>query len=314
MIEKTKKIFSKINRFKREKFKGKTLIIFVLAYFGALLVYMLMHNMWLSMDQFIILGFLLALLVAQPLIFLRDWIPFAFLFLSYEFLRGFAGHLADRAHIFSMVRFDNAIFFGKLPSSELQKLLYIPGHLHFYDYIFSVLYMLHFALPFVFGFILWLNKRSEYWKFIISLLILSYISFITYVIYPAMPPWMASQNGFIPEVHDVFGAAFGSIVKGPAMPSIYNFMNANPVAAMPSLHAAYPFLVYLFMRRIYGRKANFFLIYVFAVFIGVIYLGQHYIIDVLVGILYTYLSFKGVLYFFERRENRKKLQLDKKPA
>ena len=71
----------------------------VIGYFGVASVLMLRHGQWLSPDQFIIVGFLLALLLAKPLVFLKDWAPFVLLFLGYEYLRGLAPQLGLQVHI-----------------------------------------------------------------------------------------------------------------------------------------------------------------------------------------------------------------------
>lgn len=299
-----KNLYGKVTHFKKTKLKGKGLVIFIVAYFVIVSAFMLVHNMWLSPDQFIIVGFVLTLLVAQPILFLKDWTPFIFLFLSYEFLRGLAPMLGIKAHIFPMIHADQFLF-RSLPTVSLQNHLYTPGNLHFYDYIATVLYMMHFILPLVFGFFLWLYKRKEYHKFVITLLVLSYLGFLTFMLFPAMPPWMASDNGIIPKVYNVFGDTFATFVHGTNLPSVYNFMNPNPVAAIPSLHAAYPFLVYLFMVKLFGKWGHLFLIYVAAVSFAIVYTGNHYIIDALVGFVYAYLCFRGVEYFWKRFEARK---------
>jgi len=299
MLDMMKNLYKKISHFKKNKLRGKWLVVFILSYFAILSVVMITHNMWLSPDQFIIIGFVLALFIAQPIIFLRDWTPFVVLFLSYEFLRGFAPMLGIKTHIFPMIKADKMIL-GDLPTISLQNHLYTPGSLHFYDYISTVLYMLHFALPLIFGFFLWIYRRKEYHKFAITLLVLSYLSFLTYALFPAMPPWMASDQGIIPKVHDVFGTTYSTFVHGTNLPSAYAFMNYNPVAAMPSLHAAYPFLVYLFMVRLFGKWGHLFLIYVAAVTFAIVYTGNHYLIDAIIGFIYAYISFRGVEYLWEK--------------
>lgn len=305
MIEKAKKFLQKLIKFKKEKLKGKLLIIAVLTYFIVVSFFMIWHGMWLSPDQFMIVGFVLAILVAQPILFLRDWTPFILLFLSYEYLRGLAPKLGMDVNIYPMIHADQFLFGGKLPPIELQKWLYTPGTIRFYDYVFTILYMMHFILPLVFAFFLWIKKRSEYMRFVIGLIALSYAGFITYMLYPAMPPWMASDQGIIPQVYNVFGETLRSFVKSSHLPSVYKFMNPNPVAAMPSLHAAYPMLVYLYVVDIFGKKGRWFIIYPILVWIAIVYTGNHYVIDAVFGILYAYIAFYGVKYFFKKREEKK---------
>ncbi len=307
-----KKTLAKINNFKKEKLQGRLLMVFIAAYFLSISAFMLLNGMWFSPDQFIIAGLVLALFVAKPLSFLRDWIPFVFLFLSYEYLRGLAPKLGMGVHIYPMIHVDQFLVGGVL-TVNLQNLLYTPGKLHFYDYLFSILYMMHFILLLVFAFFLWMKRRHEYKRFVVSTITLAYAGFITYVLYPAMPPWMASDDGIIPHVTNVVSDTFNSFVQNVHLPSVYQFMDPNPVAAMPSLHAAFPMLVYLFMVDIFGKKARLFIIYPVLVWIAIIYTGNHYIIDTIFGILYAYAAFYAVKYFYKRKE-RKEGELTPAPA
>ena len=68
---------------------------------------------------------------------------------------------------------------------------------------------------------------------------MSVAGFITYFIIPAEPPWLASRQGALPHttrvVHDIW-----SNLGLPAVAKVFNgdAKLANPVAALPSLHAA----------------------------------------------------------------------------
>jgi len=260
---------------------------------------------WISPDRFIVFGLILAIIVANPFKFLKDWSPLVLLLLGYEFLRGLAPMLNAKVNIYPLIDADKFMFGGHIPPIELQKWLYVPGQLHFYDFIFTFLYMMHFALPLIFGFYLWTKKRDRFSHFMIALLALSYIGFITYILYPAMPPWMAAERGIIPQVYNIFNLVAEKFFRGGSFPSLYWMFSPNPVAAMPSLHAAYPTLVLLYLVKYFGKKMWWFLIYVIGVWFAIIYLGHHYVIDALVGVLYAVGTFYGVEYFFAWREKRR---------
>jgi membrane-associated phospholipid phosphatase len=278
---------------------NRYLTVIVLVYFGVASAFMLWHGQWLSPDQFLIVGFLLAVLLAKPLVFLKDWAPFVVLFLGYEYLRGLAPQLGMRVHLMPMIDADRWLF-GGIPSVQLQQRFYDPTHLHVYDYLFTVVYMLHFILPFVFAFVIWMRDRSRYHRFVAALITLSFAGFFTYLLYPAAPPWMAAQKGLIPPVQDVFATTLGAFISPGGVPTVYGIMAPNPVAALPSLHAAYPFLVYLFLVRFYGWKGHLFLPYVLVVWISIVYTGQHYVVDALVGALYSLVTFAVTEYCWHR--------------
>lgn len=279
-------------------------MFFIFLYFAIIMAIMFYFGWWISPDRFIVFGLILALIVANPFRFLKDWMPVVFLLLGYEFLRGLAPMLHAKVNIYPLINADKFLFNGHLPTIELQKWLYVPGHLHFYDFIFTILYMMHFALPMIFGFYLWVKRRERFRHFMVALVVLSYLGFLTYVFYPAMPPWMASENGIIPHVYNIFNEGAAHFFRGGSFPSVYWLFSPNSVAAMPSLHAAYPTLVFLYLLKYFGKRMWFFFFYVFGVWFAIVYLGHHYVIDALVGILYAVVVFFAVEYFFTWRENR----------
>jgi hypothetical protein len=209
-------------------------------------------------------------------------------------------------NILPMIEADRFLFAGHLPTVELQRLFYNPGHLQLYDYAAFFLYAMHFVLPLAFAFFLWLTNRSLFRRFAYSLVALSYLSFATYVLFPAMPPWMAAEQGYIPHVYKIFDDGLAAVSQGSGIPVVYSFLNPNPVAAMPSLHAAWPMLVFLFIARNYGRRYLALVVYPIAVWLTIVYTGHHYVIDAVVGVLYAagiYYAVISVSAWRERVEN-----------
>jgi hypothetical protein len=111
------------------------------------------------------------------------------------------------------------------------------------------------------------------------------------LVFPAAPPWLATQNGYLGELSRVLGQTINFLPERVDVPSLYNQLNPNPVAAIPSLHAAYPLLVLLFALRFFGRRALVAGVYVLAVWLALIYLGEHYAIDVFLGAVYAGAAF-----------------------
>jgi len=177
--------------------------------------------------------------------------------------------------------------FGQLPTITLQNAFYKAGSLAWYDYGATILYFLHFALPLGFGFILWLKNRKYFIEFTTSLIFLSYAGFFTYVLFPAAPPWLSSNLGILPPLPKILDFTLQSFPDKLNLPSVYHSFNPNLVAAIPSLHAAYPLLVFMFFLRYFKKKAPFFFLYVVAVWISLVYLGEHYAIDVIIGAIYA---------------------------
>jgi membrane-associated phospholipid phosphatase len=56
---------------------------------------------------------------------------------------------------------------------------------------------------------------------------------------------------------------------------------------MPSLHSAYPLLAFLFVRKRWPRVSWFLLAWSAAIWFAVVYLGHHYVIDVVAGMAFA---------------------------
>lgn len=241
-------------------------------------------------DRYFFVLLIPALFIKRTRSFLLEWIPFIIIFLSYEFLRGIADHLNQTVN-YSFAIWGDQTFFGPLPSNWLQQHLYRPGTLNWYDYLSTIIYFLHFVLPLSFAFLLWIKNRASFRKFVGGFLVLSYTGLLTYVAFPAAPPWLASDNGYIPHVYKILNITFQTFPEKLNIPSIYTSFDSNPVAAFPSLHAAYPLLILLFAVKFFGKKGLIFLPYVLAVWFSIVYMGEHYVTDIVGGIIYTVLSF-----------------------
>jgi hypothetical protein len=232
--------------------------------------------------------------------------PFLILLLAYDSLRGFAPYVDKHVHYATMINFDRWVGHGQLPTVWLQHLLY-HGHLDWYDYYFYILYMCHFLTPLLVAIAIWRHRRQHYNRYVFSFLLLSYAGFVTFLLFPAAPPWMASQMGYIPHIQKIstdIWAAMGV----HNYTAIYDKLSPNLVAAVPSLHAAYPTLMVLFITRAFGwRWGLASLWYPISLWIGVIYLGEHYLFDVTLGITYAVTSFALTNLLFNRYGQRARL-------
>lgn len=273
----------------------KVHIISFLIYIVLMTAVMIWLGIGIAPDRYAFMLVFGALFIKRTRKFLIDWLPFLFLLISYDFLRGFADNLNPRVHYMELINLDKWIF-GQVPTITLQKTFFQKGMLNWYDYLSTIFYFLHFALPLAFGFLLWIKNSSYFKRFVNALLLISYGAFITYIIYPAAPPWLSAQQGHLGEVTKIMDLTLNSFPERLNLPTIYHNLGPNEVAALPSLHAAYPLLVLLFMYKFFKSKALYFLPYILGVWISIVYLGEHYVVDVILGGVYTIVFF----YFSEK--------------
>ncbi len=265
-------------------------IILFVSYIIGMTGIMIWQGIGIAPDRYAFVLLLGSLLIKRTRSFILDWIPFLFILISYDFLRGFATFLNPRVHYVELINVDLWLF-KTLPTQYLQGIFYHPGQIGLIDFLATILYFLHFALPLGFGFILWLDRKKEFKEFTTGLLLISYSAWIAFVIFPAAPPWLAEQKGYIHGVTKILDHSLALFPARFDLPTVYHNINPNPVAAFPSLHAGYPMLVLLYAFRFFKKKALWFLPYCLASWFSVVYLGEHYVTDVLGGIVFAVIFF-----------------------
>ena len=211
--------------------------------------------------------------------FLKDWFPFLSLFLCYEAMAAMVPILSRVVHVAEPVNMEMQLF-GSIPTLVLQRLCRTP----FLDYLGAFFYSLHFFAPTVFAFILWRYAPENYRKYVLALGIGTYSALITFLVYPVAPPWYGVQaTRILTQLDHNLGMPFYR--------SLFDFVESNPFAAFPSLHAMYPTLISLYAFKIKKAKALPVLLFPIGVWFSTIYLGEHYVIDVIGGIAYAVCAF-----------------------
>ena len=242
----------------------------------------------------------------QTRMFLVRFLPLVSLLLLYEVFRGVADDLNRTVHFTEMIDFDRWMFLGSLPTVVLQEWWW-HGHVQWYDFYFYFLYTIHFLRPVILALILWRKADRYYWPFVWSIIGLSFAAFVTYILFPAAPPWMAKELGYIGEPLHRVSSDIWAAMGIQDFSEAYSRLPANPVAAVPSLHSAYPLLFALFVIIAFGKKYAWVLIYPVSMWIGVVYMGEHYVFDVVLGAIYAVSAVYGGLSFMHwyRKELRR---------
>lgn len=252
-----------------------------------------------------------------------DWLPFFGILALYDLLRGVADGLIFDPFFLPQIDADEFLFGGQVPTVWLQERLYEPGALPWWGVIAWAVYMSHFfATPLLAG-ILWKVDRMRFRRYAVTVAALSLLGFATYALFPAAPPWMAAQDGLIPPVSRVIPELWGQL----GIPARFGVVGtgyeyANDVAAVPSLHAAFSLLIVLELRSIIasstaGRSGldvggnsrrntslrvlrHLLWLYPLVMAFALVYSGEHYVVDVLLGWIYAVVAFWGVRRAFAR--------------
>ncbi len=234
----------------------------------------------------------------EHLLFLRDWLPVVLLLVFYNVSRGAADKLFA-PHVTFMIDADEGLFGrltgGRIPTIWLQQHLYHPGQVQWWEVVITLIYISHFLTVPTVAVVLWVRNRGLSYRFMRRWVVLSLAGLVTYFLYPAAPPWWAWEHGALTEqVYRISSNGFTAI----GLHSAGNTLNAlqadqsNPVAAMPSLHTAYALMaVAFFLPMVRRRWWPLLFVYPLAMTFTLVYTGEHYVADVLVGWLYVAATF-----------------------
>jgi PAP2 superfamily protein len=233
-----------------------------------------------------------------------DWLPIVAVLAAYDLTRGAADSLGIGVHFHPMIDFDRAVFFGETPTEWLQARLHEPGVVTWWDVLFTAVYTSYFIVPFALAGWLWARDHPAFVRFTKRLVTLALAGLATYIAFPAAPPWMAGELGYLGEIHRTTGQGWEVLGVGTAGLFSEGQANANLVAAVPSLHSAFTALVAMFLwPRVRRGWRPLLALYPLAMGLTLMATGEHYFFDVLLGWLYAGAVMWGWARWEARRSN-----------
>jgi membrane-associated phospholipid phosphatase len=252
---------------------------------------------------------LLAVSLSDPLRWARgvlvDWLPLMVILLCYDLSLPVRQWLGIAPHVWPQLHADRVVF-GQLPTILLQRSLYDSGVAHWYDYVTFFVYLSHFFVTLLVLAVLWRVSHERFRRYRTLVVTLATAGFLTYVLFPAVPPWLATWYGYHEPVQRTIAPMWAAVGITPAKAVFENHGEFyNQEAALPSLHAAYPMLLLLFFWGA-GRWVRAGLVaYVLAMAFTLVYSGEHYVTDVVVGWVYAGATFAGVRWVRRHRARRR---------
>lgn len=194
------------------------------------------------------------------------WAAYFALLVPYAALRGVGAH---SFRPFNMEPVEHRLFFIE-PTKFLQHHIY-SHDIVWFDYAGFVLHMSWFFVPLVLGVGLMILERRRVMELFGWIMVACYLSDVAFIAFPVRPPWM--EPGITRILLD------RSFIH-------YTGLDNNPFAAFPSMHACLPMVLtlFLFLRCDRARFLGWVLL-VYSLLIGfaVVYLGEHWVVDVLGG-------------------------------
>ncbi len=193
--------------------------------------------------------------------------------------------LRRRLRVRYPIETDRALGMGQLPSVRLQRALSRPGRVTALDRLLSVVHWVWFFEPHLT--LLYVQTRHvERFPRAARQMAATYdLGCALYFAVPTAPPWWASENGYLEEPAEVrrLMVDVGEDVWGPAWDRLYELAGGNPWAAMPSLHFASSVMAALMLAEIGPIPGALGAGYAAALGFALVYLGEHYVTDLIAG-------------------------------
>ena len=171
---------------------------------------------------------------------------------------------------------------GEIPTLRLQRALGKKGRVLRHDTALSWLHWSWFFVPHgSVAYVLW--RKPERFERVAAMMAATFDSgVLVYWLAPTAPPWWAGQNGHLPYVRRIMTEA-GSEFWGELWQRLYDSLGRNPFAAMPSLHFGTSVMAAHVLGEVGPVEAAFGWTYAFGLGFALVYLGEHYVTDLLAG-------------------------------
>jgi hypothetical protein len=223
--------------------------------------------------------------------FFAAFIPYTLIWVAFTAIRALAGRTIIAKTLNTRVSaVERWIFGGQLPTVVLQDHFFHPTHLRWWDYFFTGIHWSYFLVPHIVAVRTWQKHPVFFKRYLVAMTLSLAMGLAIYFLIPSNPPWLAPEVGESPmfPVPNRVMAQVGEQIGGGIYRASYKVIGeSNPIAAMPSLHMAITFLVVFPAIRAGKKWAIVAFAYSFLMGLALIYLGEHYFIDVVMGMAIT---------------------------
>lgn len=232
----------------------------------------------------------------------RLWALYVLGFTLFAHLRTLADETGVQFHTAYAVDLEKTLFGGVVPTLWLQEHFYRAGSVGVVDALAVATHLSYFVVPHLFALLVWKLGYERFRRHTQELLVTAFAGLAVSFAIPTAPPWLAGQLGGLPFVvrilEDVGNGADPDLYRQG-----YEIAGTNPVAAMPSLHTALTVIVAVTAWRLGRRVGAAAWLYAAAMGFSLVYLGEHYAVDVLAGVA-TALASVAVVAALRRRRGR----------
>lgn len=220
------------------------------------------------------------------------------------------GVTADRVHVCDLRAIDMAIASVSVNGERTSVHDWLQLHASTpLDLLFAVPYGTFLYLAVAFAIFLYVRDYERMRLFGWAFLLVNLAGFVTYHLYPAAAPWYFHAHGCSVDLaaHASEGPNLARVDLLLGVPYFHGFYgrSADVFGAVPSLHVSYPLLILLFgwpVMRWAGR--TFAVCFLVSMCAAAVYLDHHWIIDVVLGLVYAAAGYAVVMAVARARARR----------
>jgi membrane-associated phospholipid phosphatase len=194
--------------------------------------------------------------------------------------------LRRRLRIRYPIRIDRALARGRLPNTQLQRALTpADGSVTALDRALSVTHWAWFFEPHLSLLYVLLRDERRFARAARQMGAAFDLGCAVYIALPTAPPWWAGANGYTgDDPVERRMLAVGEETFRAAWPRMYDAVDGNPWAAMPSLHFGASVLAAILLSESSRAAGAVGWTYAGVLGFALVYLGEHYVVDLLAGL------------------------------
>jgi membrane-associated phospholipid phosphatase len=191
------------------------------------------------------------------------------------------------------IRLDRVLGGGRLPNARLQRALErLPG-VGAVNQVLTWTHWLWFIEPYLSLALILARHNERFPRSARQMAAVFDLGCLVYFAVPTAPPWWSSEQGLTGEEVRRIMVEVGEPTWGRAWERMYDALGGNPWAAMPSLHFATSLTAALSLSEAGKVEGALGWGYAGTLGFGLVYLGEHYVTDLIAGALLVAAVRKG---------------------
>ena len=185
---------------------------------------------------------------------------------------------------------DTVLGLGVPPSLRLQRIAR-PGRIRLPEKVLIWAHWIWFLVPHGTVAYTLVRRRERFPRTAVLIYAVFDLGVTGYWVLPTAPPWYAAKHGVLGAEDDPalrrMMLEHGEAFWGANWGRLYGVLGGNPLAAMPSLHFATSVMAAHTLAELGPVEGTVGWVYALTLGFALVYLGEHYVVDLLAGLALT---------------------------